>query len=139
MAISQGLTTLFKKNLLEADINFSTATIKMALVKSTANIGPETTSYSELGSEEVSGTNYISGGNVLSATVATSGTTAYVDFADSSWSTATFTAAGALIYNGASPFDAIAVLDFGGDKTVTAGTFIVKFPTAGDSAIIRIE
>jgi len=89
----------------------------------------------------VSGTNYIAGGNTLtiSANPASSGTTAFLDFADTTWTDATITARGALIYKVGGTNPAVAVLDFGGDKTSTAGDFTVQFPAAdATNAIIRI-
>jgi len=97
-----------------------------------------TTVYST--SDEVVGAGYTAGGNTLAgATVSLSGTTAFVDFSDTSWATATITARGALIYNSSKSNKAVAVLDFGSDKTSTAGTFTVQFPanTASD-AVVRI-
>lgn len=139
MAIIQGLTTLCKEKMLKGGIDFTTVEVKLALFDKDATLDATTTTYTGL-DNQISGDGYISGGNVLSATVATSGTIAYVDFADSNWSDATFTTAGGLIYNNTvGSKDALAVLDFGGEKTVTAGTFIIKFPTPGESAIIRIE
>ena len=92
-------------------------------------------------SNEISGTNYTAKGNSLTRVdPTTSGTTAYTDFADTSWSTATFTAMGAMIYNDSASGDpSVVILDFGADKTATAGTFTVAFPAADASnAIIRI-
>ena len=87
----------------------------------------------------MSGSGYSAGGETLtSTTVATSGTTAYFDAADPTWTSASFTARGALIYNSSNGNKAIAVLDFGGDFTVSSGTFQIVFPAAGASAIIRI-
>ena len=98
-----------------------------------------TTAYST--SDEISGTNYSAKGNTLTRIdPSSSGTTALTDFADSSWSTATFTARGALIFNEDTSGDtSVLVLDFGADKTATAGTFTIAFPAADSSnAIIRI-
>ncbi len=112
--------------------------IKIALYTSAATLGASTTVYTT--SDEVVGTGYTAGGNTLTgATVSLSGTTAFVDFTDTTWSTATITARGALIYNSSVGNKAIAVLDFGGDKTSTAGSFTVQFPTNDSTnAIIRI-
>ena len=93
MAIIQGLTTLCKEKMLKGGIDFTTVEVKLALFDKDATLDATTTTYTGLGNQ-ISGDGYISGGNVLSATVATSGTIAYVDFADSSWSDATFTTAG---------------------------------------------
>jgi hypothetical protein len=138
MAITQALCTSFKEELLGGIHDLDTDEIKIALFTSSATLGATTTAYST--TNEVSGTGYTAGGNTLSgATIATSGTTAYLDFADTTWSSATMTARGALIYNADKSNRAIAVLDFGGDKTSTNGDFTIQFPTADASnAIIRI-
>lgn len=116
--------------------DLETDTIKMALFSSTADLGADTTVYTTTG--EISGTGYTAGGNILTGvTVLTSGTTAYVDFADSAWNPAGFTARGALIYNASKSNKAIAVLDFGSDKTATT-TFTVQMPAnTADAALIR--
>ena len=143
MAISQAMTTSFKVEILGGDFDFSSGTtqvFKIALFTSSATLGATTTAYAT--TNEVVGTNYVAGGNTLTiSTNATStGTTAFLDFADTTWSTATITARGALIYlanGGTNP--AVAVLDFGSDKTSTAGDFTIVFPAADSSnAIIRI-
>jgi len=143
MAISQAMCTSFKVGILDGDFDFSSGTaqvFKIALYTSSATLGAATTAYSA--TNEVSGTGYSAGGNTLtiSTNPTSSGTTAYLDFADTTWSTATITARGALIYlanGGTNP--AVAVLDFGSDKTSTAGDFTIQFPTADASnAIIRI-
>ena len=138
MAITQALCTSFKSELLGGLHDLDTDTIKIALYTSSASLDATTTEYST--TNEVSGTGYTAGGNTLSgATIATSGTTAYLDFSDTTWASATMTARGALIYNSTSGARAIAVLDFGGDKTSTNGDFTIQFPTADASnAIIRI-
>ena len=142
MAITQAMTTSFKQELMEGVHDFTTHTFKIALYTSSATLGATTTAYSA--TNEVSGTGYTAGGNTLTVTggaVSTSGTTAYIDFADTTWSTATITARGAVIYNStATGNPAVAVLDFGADKTSTAGDFTVSFPTADASnAIVRIS
>ena len=142
MAISQAMCTSFKKELLEAKHNFLNSggnTFKIALYTSSASLGASTTAYTS--SNEVSGTNYSAKGNTLTRVdPSTSGTTALTDFADTSWSTATITARGALIFNEDTSGDtSVLVLDFGADKTATAGTFTIAFPAADASnAIIRI-
>ena len=143
MAITQAMCTSFKKELLEAKHNFLLSggnTFKIALFTSSASLGASTTVYASSGMNEVTGTGYTAGGNTLTRIdPSSSGTTALTDFADTSWSTATFTARGALIYNVTNGNRAVLVLDFGADKTVTAGTFTITFPTADASnAIIRI-
>ena len=116
----------------------ATDTIKVALFTSSASLGASTTAYST--SNEVSGTGYTAGGVTLtSTTVATTGTVAYFDADDPSWTSASFTARGALIYNDTNSDKAIAVLDFGGDFTVAGGTFKIVLPAAGTAAIIRID
>jgi hypothetical protein len=130
----------FKQQLFLGEHDLDTDTIKMALYISAATLDASTTVYSTSNEVSSSGTNYTAGGNTLTgATVSLSGTTAFVDFADTSWTTATFTARGALIYNSSKSNKAIAVLDFGSDKTATNGTFTVQMPanTASD-ALIRI-
>ena len=139
MAITQAMCTSFKEDLLNKIQDLEADTIKIALYTSAATLGAATTAYSA--TNETSGTGYTAGGVTLtSATVATSGTTAYVDFDNPEWTTATFTARGALIYNDTTAGDnSVAVLDFGGDFTVSSGTFRVVFPAPGATAIIRID
>jgi len=139
MAISQAMCTSFKTELLGGTHDLDTDVIKIALYTSSATLGASTTAYTT--SDEVaSGNGYTTGGNTLAgAAISSSGTTAFVDFSDSTWSSASFTARGALIYNSSKSNKAIAVLDFGSDKTSTNGDFVVQFPTADASnAIIRI-
>jgi hypothetical protein len=143
MAISQAMCTSFKVGILDGTFDFSSGTsqvFKIALFTSSATLDASTTAYSS--SNETSGTGYTAGGNTLtiSTNPTSSGTTAYLSFANTTWSTATITARGALIYlaNGTTN-PSVAVLDFGGDKTSTAGDFTINFPTAdASSAIIRI-
>ena len=142
MAISQAMATSFKVEILGGDFDFSSGTgetFKIALFTSSATLGAATTAYAT--TNEVTGTGYTAGGNTLtiSANPASSGTTAFLDFADTTWSSATITARGALIYKSGGTNPAIAVLDFGADKTSTAGDFTIVFPAADASnAIIRI-
>ena len=142
MAISQAMATSFKVQLLGGDFDFSSGTsdvFKVALFTSSATLDATTTAYST--TNEVTGTNYVAGGNTLtiSANPASTGTTAFLDFADTTWAAATITARGALIYQSGGTNPAIAVLDFGSDKTSTAGDFTIVFPAADASnAIIRI-
>jgi hypothetical protein len=142
MAITQAMATSFKQALLDGEMDFSSGTsdvFKIALYTSSATMSASTTAYSA--TNEVSGTGYTAGGNTLSVVVpTTSGTTAFLDFADSTWATATITARGALIYRSSgSGNPAVAVLDFGADKTSTGGAFTIQFPTADStSAILRI-
>ena len=142
MAISQAMCTSFKKELMTATHNFTASTgnsFKLALYTSSATLSAATTAYSA--TNEASGTNYTAGGAALTnITPTTSGTTAFTDFADLTFSNATITANGAVIYNDTAAGDpAVVVLAFGGDKTSTAGDFTIQFPTADASnAIIRI-
>lgn len=138
MAITQAMCNSFKTELLGGTHDLDTDTIKIALFTSSATLGASTTAYST--TNEVSGTGYTAGGNTLSgATISLSGSTAIVDFSDTTWSSATITARGALIYNSSKSDKAIAVLDFGSDKSSTNGDFTVVFPAADASnAIIRI-
>jgi len=142
MAISQAMCTSFKVELLKGVHDFTNSTgdtFKIALYTSSATLDATTTAYTA--SNEVSGTGYTATGNELTnVTPTSSSTTAYTDFADTTWSSATITANGALIYNDTEAGDpAVAVLAFGGDKTSTNGDFTIQFPTADASnAIIRI-
>jgi hypothetical protein len=138
MAFTQALCSSFKQQILLGEHDLDTDVIKLALYTSAANLGAGTTVYST--SNEVVGAGYTAGGNTLTgATVSLSGTTAYVDFSDTTWTTATITARGGLIYNSSKSNKAIAVLDFGADKTTSAGNFTVQFPTNdASSAIVRI-
>jgi len=141
MAITQAMCTSFKKELLEGVHNFKNSggsTFKLALFTSSATLGASTTAYAT--SNEATGTNYSAGGASLTRVdPSSSGTTALTDFADLTFSTATVTANGALIYNSSASDKAVIVLAFGGDKTSTAGDFTIQFPTADASnAIIRI-
>ena len=143
MAITQAMCTSFKQALLDGEMDFSSdtsQTFKIALFTSSATLDATTTAYSA--TNEVSGTGYTAGGNTLtiSTNPTTSGTTAYLDFADTTWAAATITARGALIYKADGVTDpAVAVLDFGADKTSTAGDFTIQFPTADASnAILRL-
>ena len=144
MAISSAICTSFKQEILVGTHNFTASsgnTFKIALYTSDASLGAGTTAFST--SNEISNTSgsaYSSGGATLtSVTPTTSGTTAFCDFADVSFTSASFTANGALIYNSTQSNKAVAVIAFGGDKTVSSGTFTIQFPTADASnAIIRI-
>ena len=148
MAITQGLTTVFKLNLLNGAENFtgtSPYVYKIALYNANASLDNTTTAYTS--NNEITGTGYTAGGNTLTvSTTPTSGTnsygvvTAYISFTNTEWTSASFTARGALIYNSSKSNKSVAVLDFGGDKTVSDGTFTVQFPAAdANSAIVRIS
>jgi len=136
------MCTSFKKELLEAVHDFQNtggSTFKLALYTNSASFDASTTAYTT--TNEITGTGYTAGGGTLTRVDPTSsGTTAFTDFANLTFSTATITARGALIYNdSASGNPSVVVLDFGEDKTSTAGDFTIVFPTADASnAIIRI-
>ena len=150
MAISQTLATSFKVEILDGIHNFgvgviraSTAadTFKIALYSTLATLDAATTVYTTL--NEVTGTGYTAGGNTLVIsqvpTSTSTETTAWLNFDNSSWTSASFSADGALIYNSTQGNKAVAVLNFGGTKTATAQTFTVTFPAStSDAAIIRI-
>ena len=149
MAITSAICSSFKQELLQGKHNFSSSsgdTFKIALFTSSASLGAATTDYST--SNEItntSGTAYTAGGaSLTNAGVSLSSTTAFTDFDDVSYTSATFTAHGALIYNtttgtSTGTTDAVAVIAFGADKTVTSGTFTIQFPTAdATNAIIRL-
>lgn len=148
MSIAQTTTTSFKVELLQAVHNFgptSPNTFKIALYTAAASLDATTTVYTT--SNEVAGTGYTAGGNTLVINVSpTSGLnvgqipTAYIDFNDTSWANASFTARAALIYNATQGNKSVAVLDFGSDKSVNGNTFTIQFPTAdANSAIVRIS
>lgn len=147
MAITQAMCTSFKQELLQGKHDFTNSTghtFKLALYTSSADLGASTTDYSAT-NEVANGNGYTTTGSTLTnVTPTTSGTTAFTDFADLTFSSATITANGALIYNtttggGSSTTDAVCVLAFGGDKSSTNGDFTIQFPTADASnAIIRI-
>ena len=136
------MCTSFKKELMEAVHNFKNSggnTFRIALYTNSASFTAATTAYTS--SNEVSGTNYTAKGNSLTRVdPTTSSTTAYTDFADTTWSSSTITARGALIFNDSASGDpSVCVLDFGSDKSSSSGDFTVVFPTASSSAaIIRI-
>lgn len=139
MAITTAMCTSFKQELLEAEHDFTADTFKLALFTSSASLDATTTAYAT--TNEVSGTGYTAGGATLTVVApTTSGTTAFVDFNDVSFSSATITARGALIYNSSKSNKAVAVYDFGSDQSATNATFTVTMPTASASdAVVRIE
>lgn len=141
MAITTAMATSFKVELMKAIHNFLLSggdTFKLALFTSTATLGASTTAYST--TNEITGTGYTAAGNTLTRVDPTSsGTTAYTDFADTSWTSSTFTANGALIYNSTDSNVAVSSHAFGGDVSVTSGTFTVVFPTPdATNAILRL-
>jgi hypothetical protein len=146
MAITtNAITNSFKEDLLNGLHDFAVSTgdvYKLALYDSSASIGADTTSYAVGISGQVGDTGqYAAGGGALvNALVSLNGTTAFVDFDDLSFTGVTLTARGALIYNTSETAKSVCVLDFGGDKTATAGTFTIQFPAANNTqAIIRIS
>ena len=150
MAIAQAMCTSFKKELLEGTHNFKNSgggTFKLALYaegsggksSTTATLGATTTAFTTTGEVASSGSYATGGGSLTRVDPTTSGTTAFTDFSDLSFTTATITAMGALIYNSSASNKAVCVLDFSSNKSSTAGTFTIQFPTADASnAIIRI-
>jgi hypothetical protein len=150
MAITQAMTTSFKTEILTATHNFGTAPVrgsgaadvfKIALYTSSATLDASTTAYTVTNEVSSSGTNYTAGGLTLTITQVPTftSTTAWLDFDDVTFSSATITSNGALIYNVTQSNKAVAVLAFGGDKTSTAGNFTIQFPAAtSTTAILRI-
>ncbi len=142
MAITQAVCTSFKQEILVEGHNFTASTgdtFKIALYDSSATLSASTTAYSSDDEVSNSGTYSAGGGSLTSVTPTTSGTTALCDFANISFTSATITARGALIYNSSASNKAVVVLDFGGDKTSTSGTFTIAFPAADASnAILRL-
>lgn len=138
MAIDQAMATSFKAEILDEVHDLVADTIKIALYTSSASLGASTTAYST-SNEVANGNGYATGGVTLAnKAVSTSDTTAYFDADDPTWTSASFTARGALIYNSSASDKAIAILNFGGDFTVSSGTFRIVFPAAGANAIITI-
>lgn len=138
MTIQQGLTNSFKTQMLQGQQNLTSDTLKMALYTGFATLGPTTTMYSS--DYEVSGTGYTAGGNTLAnVSIASSANgIVYVSFSNPSWSDASFTARGALIYNATQSNSSVAVLDFGADKTCSNQTFTVTLPAnTATTALIR--
>ena len=135
--IVQTQTTSFKAELYEGIHDLIDDTIKIALFNANADLSASTTAYST--NQEVTGTGYTAGGNTLTgATVRSSGTTAYVSFDNTTWSSASFTCRGALIYNSSKANRSVAILNFGSDKIVANGTLTIEFPSNDvTSAIIR--
>ena len=142
MAITQAVCTSFKQEILVETHDFTATTgdtFKLALYSSSATLGASTTAYSATNEVSNSGTYTAGGGSLTNVTPTTSGTTALCDFSDISFTSATITARGALIYNSTDSNKAAVVLDFGGDKTSTSGTFTIQFPAADASnAILRL-
>ena len=147
MAITQAMCTSFKDQILEAVHDFRTSggdVFKLALYSSAATLDATTTAYTSSNEVANSGTYAAGGGSLTNVTPTTTGTTAFTDFDDISFTSATINARGALIYNSTPTHTftnpSVVVLDFGGDKISTSGTFTIQFPTADASnAIIRIS
>lgn len=136
MAITTAICNSYKQEILEG-VHASGDTYKIALFTSSATLGADTTGYAT--TNEISGTGYTAGGiNLANFASGLSGSTAYITFDDASWTNATITARGALIYNSSKSNKAVAVFDFGEDVTSTSGTFTVDLPVAGANALIRI-
>ena len=134
MAIQQGMCSSFKQESWLGIHALDTYTLKIALYTAAADLGPSTTVYTT--SSEVTGAGYTAGGEIITgAQVLLSGTTAYLTFNNPTWSGASFTCRGALIYNASKANRAIAVLDFGADKTAS-GTFTVQLPAATAAAAL---
>ena len=144
MAITTAMCNSFKQELLGGVHDLDTHTLKLALIKASPSgtYGAATTNYSDVtgNSDEASGTNYSAGGQALDgASITLSGTTAIVDFTDEVFSNVTVSADGCIIYNSSQSNKAIAVIDFGGTVSSTAGDLTIQFPAAGAStAVIRI-
>jgi hypothetical protein len=148
ISITTAMPTSFKVELFKGVHDFTASTgdtFKIALLKAAAagsgTFGAATTNYSDLSTDELAnGSGYTTGGNTLvSITPVADGTTAICDFDDTTWSAATFTTSGALIYNDTASDAAVAVLSFGGDQQVSSGDFQIQMPTAAAAtAIIRI-
>ena len=137
MALRQGLTTSFKKEILLGEHNLESNTLKIALYTALATLDENTTEYTT--TNEITGTGYTAGGKTLSGvSVSTSGLIAYVSFDNVVWDPASFTARGALIYNESVGNKSIAVLDFGSDKQTTTKFTIEVPPDTATAAIIRI-
>jgi hypothetical protein len=144
MANTSAICNSFKTEILKAVHNFTASTgntFKIALFTSSATLGAGTTAYAATGMNEMSGTGYTAGGKALTSVTPTlDSTTACCDFDDISWTSATFTANACLIYNDSASGDpAVCAVAFGGDKSVSSGTFTIQFPAkAATTAIVRI-
>ena len=143
MAITQALPNSFKKQLLDGDQDFSQSggdVFKLALYVSTATLGASTTAYTSTGEVTASGSYSAGGGTLVNSGTSVVSTVAFTDFADLSFANVTLTARGCLIYNTSFSNSAVAVLNFGADKTATSGTFTIQFPAfTSTAAIIRIS
>ena len=140
MAITQAIATVFKQDLMSPGGNLAALTLKCALYDNTASLAANTPAYTTANEVSASGTNYTTGGNALTnVAISVDGTTAIFDADNVTFANATISAQAALLYNSNNSNSAIAVLDFGGVKTSTNGTFELQFPTANSTAgLIRI-
>ena len=140
MAITQAIATVFKQDLMSPGGNLAALTLKCALYDNTASLAANTTAYATANEISASGTNYTTGGNALTnVAISVDGTTAIFDADNVTFANATISAQAALLYNANNANSAIAILDFGGVKTSTNGTFELQFPTANSTAgLIRI-
>ena len=140
MAITQAICTVFKQDLMSPGGNLAAQTLKCALYTNAATLNATTAAYATANEISASGTNYTTGGNALTnVAISVDGTTAIFDADNVTFANATISAQAALLYNANNSNSAIAVLDFGGVKTSTNGTFELQFPTANASAgLIRI-
>jgi hypothetical protein len=140
MAITQAIATVFKQDLMSPGGNLAALTLKCALYTNAATLNATTAAYATANEISASGTNYTTGGNVLAnVAISVDGTTAIFDADNVTFPNATISAQAALLYNANNANSAIAILDFGGVKTSTNGTFELQFPTANASAgLIRI-
>jgi hypothetical protein len=138
VAITAGLVNSFKQEILQEGHDVDNDTFKIALYSSSATLDADTTAYTTTG--EITGTGYTAGGETLTGGAVTlDGSVAVIDFDNPQWTSASFTARGALIYNSTNSDKAMAVLDFGADQVVSSGTFTVTFPAANAStALIRL-
>ena len=140
MAITQAIATVFKQDLMSPGGNLAALTLKCALYTNAATLNATTAAYATANEISASGTNYTTGGNALTnVAISVDGTTAIFDADNVTFANATISAQAALLYNANNSNSAIAILDFGGVKTSTNGTFELQFPTANASAgLIRI-
>ena len=140
MAITQAICTVFKQDLMSPGGNLAAQTLKCALYTNAATLNATTAAYATANEISASGTNYTTGGNALTnVAISVDGTTAIFDADNVTFANATISAQAALLYNNHNANAAIAVLDFGGVKTSTNGTFELQFPTANSTAgLIRI-
>ena len=140
MPITSAVCNSFKQEVMLGEHDLDTDVIKMALFTSSATLGAATTTYTAVVANEISGTGYTAGGKTVTTVAVTlDGSTAIVDFDNVTWASATFTARGCLIYNSSKSNKAIAVFDFGEDKSASSGDFVAQLPApAAATALIRL-